>query len=48
MFGHFFGNYLVKNGVLTEEQLDDRILRDFKEFKNKQFKIICMLYIIFK
>ena len=24
--------------VLTEEQLDDRILRDFKEFKNKQFK----------
>ena len=24
--------------ALTEEQLDDRILRDFKEFKNKQFK----------
>ena len=23
---------------LTEEQLDERILRDFKEFKNKQFK----------
>ena len=21
MFGHFFGNYLVKNGVITEEQL---------------------------
>ena len=24
--------------ALTEEQLDDRILRDFKELKNKQFK----------
>lgn len=24
--------------ALTKEQLDDRILRDFKEFKNKQFK----------
>lgn len=24
--------------ALTEEQLDDRILRDFKEVKNKQFK----------
>ena len=24
--------------ALTEEQLDERILRDFKEFKNKQFK----------
>ena len=24
--------------ALTEEQLDDRILRDFNEFKNKQFK----------
>lgn len=24
--------------ALTEEQLDNRILRDFKEFKNKQFK----------
>ena len=24
--------------AITEEQLDDRILRDFKEFKNKQFK----------
>ena len=24
--------------ALLEEQLDDRILRDFKEFKNKQFK----------
>lgn len=24
--------------ALTEEQLDDRIIRDFKEFKNKQFK----------
>ena len=24
--------------ALTEEQLDDRILRDFKDFKNKQFK----------
>ncbi len=24
--------------ALNEEQLDDRILRDFKEFKNKQFK----------
>lgn len=24
--------------ALSEEQLDDRILRDFKEFKNKQFK----------
>ena len=22
MFGHYFGNYLVKNGVMTEEQLD--------------------------
>ena len=22
MFAHFFGNYLVKNGVITEEQLD--------------------------
>lgn len=40
--------YLLKNRnitisidlkpALTEEQLDDRILRDFKEFKNKQFK----------
>ena len=40
--------YLLKKGyikitidlkpALTEEQLDDRILRDFKEFKNKQFK----------
>lgn len=26
--------------ALTEEHLDDRILRDFKEFKNKQFKNI--------
>ena len=24
--------------ALSEEQLDDRILRDFKEYKNKQFK----------
>ena len=24
--------------ALTEEQIDERILRDFKEFKNKQFK----------
>ena len=24
--------------ALTEEQLDERILRDFKDFKNKQFK----------
>ena len=24
--------------ALTDEQLDERILRDFKEFKNKQFK----------
>ena len=41
-------DYLLKNKyisisidlkpALTEEQLDDRILRDFKEFKNKQFK----------
>lgn len=41
-------DYLMKNKcisisidlkpALTEEQLDDRILRDFKEFKNKQFK----------
>ena len=41
-------DYLLKKGyvnlsidlkpALTEEQLDDRILRDFKEFKNKQFK----------
>ena len=23
---------------MTEEQLDNRILRDFKEYKNKQFK----------
>ena len=23
MFGHFFGNYLVKNGVITEEQLQE-------------------------
>lgn len=40
--------YLLKNKyininidlkpALTEEQLDERILRDFKEFKNKQFK----------
>lgn len=40
--------YLLKNKyinlnidlkpALTEEQLDDRILRDFKDFKNKQFK----------
>ena len=40
--------YLLKKGyikitidlkpALTEEQLDDRISRDFKEFKNKQFK----------
>lgn len=25
MFGHFFGNYLVKNGVITEEQLQEVI-----------------------
>ena len=41
-------DYLLKKGyikitidlkpALTEEHLDDRILRDFKEFKNKQFK----------
>ena len=41
-------DYLLKNKyicvsidlkpALSEEQLDDRILRDFKEFKNKQFK----------
>ena len=41
-------DYLLKNkyisvsidlkSALTEEQLDDRILRDFKEYKNKQFK----------
>ena len=41
-------DYLLKNKnvsisidlkpALTEEQLDDRILRDFKDFKNKQFK----------
>lgn len=41
-------DYLLKNKyikisidlkpALTEEQLDERILRDFKEFKNKQFK----------
>ena len=24
--------------ALSEEKLDERILRDFKEFKNKQFK----------
>ena len=41
-------DYLLRNKYITvsidlkpalsEEQLDDRILRDFKEFKNKQFK----------
>ena len=41
-------DYLLKNKnivinidlkpALSEEQLDERILRDFKEFKNKQFK----------
>ena len=30
--------YIDLKPALTEEQLDDRILRDFKEFKNKQFK----------
>lgn len=34
---HIFINIDLKP-ALTEEQLDDRILRDFKEFKNKQFK----------
>lgn len=30
--------YIDLKPALTEQQLDDRILRDFKEFKNKQFK----------
>ena len=30
--------YIDLKPALTEEQLDDRILRDFKEMKNKQFK----------
>jgi predicted Rossmann fold flavoprotein len=30
--------YIDLKPALTEEQLDDRILRDFKELKNKQFK----------
>ena len=30
--------YIDLKPALTEEQLDDRILRDFKEVKNKQFK----------
>ena len=30
--------YIDLKPALTEEQLDDRILRDFKEAKNKQFK----------
>lgn len=30
--------YIDLKPALTEEQLDDRILRDFKETKNKQFK----------
>ncbi len=30
--------YIDLKPALTEEKLDDRILRDFKEFKNKQFK----------
>ncbi len=30
--------YIDLKPALTEEQLDERILRDFKEFKNKQFK----------
>lgn len=34
MFGHFFGNYLVKNGVLTEEQLDS-ILKSQKSSRVK-------------
>ncbi|MBE5935061.1 MAG: hypothetical protein E7262_04645 [Lachnospiraceae bacterium] len=34
MFGHFFGNYLVKNGVITEEQLDS-ILKSQKSSRVK-------------
>ena len=30
--------YIDLKPALTEEKLDDRILRDFKEFRNKQFK----------
>jgi len=30
--------YVDLKPALSEEQLDDRILRDFKEYKNKQFK----------
>ena len=30
--------YIDLKPALTEEQLDDRILRDYKELKNKQFK----------
>ena len=30
--------YIDLKPALTEEQLDERILRDFNEFKNKQFK----------
>ena len=30
--------YIDLKPALTEEQLNERILRDFKEFKNKQFK----------
>ena len=34
MFGHYFGNYLVKNGVITEEQLES-ILRSQKSSRVK-------------
>ena len=34
MFGHYFGNYLVKNGVMTEEQLDS-ILKSQKSSRVK-------------
>ena len=34
MFGHFFGNYLVKNGILTKEQLDS-ILKSQKSSRVK-------------
>ena len=41
--GYLMRNKYIKISIdlkpaLTIEQLDDRILRDFKEFKNKQFK----------
>lgn len=34
MFGHYFGNYLVKNGVITQEQLD-AILKSQKSSRVK-------------